>query len=324
LLNRPLLLSVALTGQWRHSLHTDKLTATMQIAERVHALAQEQNDAALMIEACRALAVTLYCSGDFETAQPYLMRAIEIWSSGNVQSHMEGPQTPVVVCLCYRAGSEWHFGKIASCQATIAEAISLAKELNDMNALAMGLSWAAGLAANERNLAEVDRFSSDLIELSTRHNFAFWLTSGLFHRGWARSVSGDTAQGMSLIEQGIRDYRATGAVLGLPIFLGRKAEALHLADRTSEALEAINEAEALAERLEHRDYCARMHCLRGVFLATLGADETQIEASFCAAIRTAKEQKSVSLEKRAEGTYAEYRRQKASASGKPGFRLPLW
>jgi hypothetical protein len=125
LLNRPLLLSVALTGQWRYSCHADKLTASMQIAERIHSLAQEQNDAALLIEAYRALAVTLYCSGDFETAQPYLVRAIHIWRSGKVQAPMEGPQTPVIVCLCYRAGSEWHFGDIASCQATIAEAISL-------------------------------------------------------------------------------------------------------------------------------------------------------------------------------------------------------
>src|SRR5262249_19632429 len=43
LLNRPLLLSLALTGQWRYSLHTDKLTAAMHIAERVHSLAQEQH-----------------------------------------------------------------------------------------------------------------------------------------------------------------------------------------------------------------------------------------------------------------------------------------
>jgi len=91
LLNRPLLLSIALTGQWRYSLHTDKLTVTRQIAERIHFLAQEQNDAALMIEACRALAVTLYCSGDFETAHPYLMRAVQIWRSGNVRSQIEGP-----------------------------------------------------------------------------------------------------------------------------------------------------------------------------------------------------------------------------------------
>ena len=44
--------------------------------------------------------------------------------------------------------------------------------------------------------------------------------------------------------------------------------------------------------------------LHGVFLTTMGADETQIEASFCEAIRIAREQKSISLEKRAEGTYA--------------------
>ena len=46
-LNRPLLLYVALVGHWRFSLHTEKLTATMRIAERVCALAEEQNDPAL-------------------------------------------------------------------------------------------------------------------------------------------------------------------------------------------------------------------------------------------------------------------------------------
>ena len=72
---------------------------------------------------------------------------------------------------------------------------------------------------------------------------------------------------------------------------------------------------------EQRDSFAELRLLRDVFLAAIGADETKIEASFCEAIRIAKEQKSVSLEKRAEGTYAEYRRQKASASGGRGFRL---
>jgi hypothetical protein len=79
--------------------------------------------------------------------------------------------------------------------------------------------------------------------------------------------------------------------------LARKAEALHLADRTLEALEAIMEAEALVERLEGRWWCAELHRLRGVFLAAIGTDEAQIEASFCEAIRIAKEQKSVSLRK---------------------------
>jgi hypothetical protein len=94
-------------------------------------------------------------------------------------------------------------------------------------------------------------------------------------------------------------------------------------DRTSEALQAINEGEALAERFVQRLVSSRLHRHRGVFLATLGAEETQIEASFCKAIRIAREQKSILLEKCAEGTYAEYCRQKASGSGGRGFRLPL-
>jgi serine/threonine protein kinase len=313
-LNDSRLLNVALMGQWRYSLHTDKLAATKQFAERIHSLAQERNDAALMIEAYRALVVTAYYSGDFETAQHYATRAIQMWRSGNVQSRTEGHQTPGFVCLCYLAGCEWHFGEIASCQATIAEAISLAKGLNDMNALAIALTWAASTAANERNPAEVDRLASEMIELSTRHNFANWLALGAIHRGWARSASGDVAEGIPWIERGIRDFRATGSVLGLPYFLGLKAEALHLADRTSEALKAIVEAEALAERFEQGSAFSRLHRLRGVFLIALGADETQIEASFREAIRTAREQKSVSLEKRAQATYAEYLSQKASGS----------
>jgi hypothetical protein len=55
-----------------------------------------------------------------------------------------------------------------------------------------------------------------------------------------------------------------------------------------------------------------------VFLAALGTEEIRIEASFCEAVRIAKEQKSISLERRAEDTYAEYRSQKAGTSGNHG------
>jgi serine/threonine protein kinase/tetratricopeptide (TPR) repeat protein len=323
--NRPRLLFMQLLGQIRYTLMTDKLSAAMQIAERVHALAQEQSDAGLMLAAYQVFAAIFHFLGEFDSSRKYARRGVQIWRSGSVQSPVaEEIQAPVVNCLCYEAMSDWHFGEIASCRALLDEAISTAKELKDRYALAMALGWAAGLGYAERNHAEVDRLASDMIELSTRHNFAHGLALGAIYRGWARSASGNTAEGIPWIEQGIRDLRASGTVLDLPGHLARKAEALHLADRTSEALKAINEAIAIAERFEHGNCSAELHRLRGVFFAALGAEETQIEASFCEAIRIAKEQKSVSLEKRAEATYAEYRRQKASASGGCNFRLPLW
>jgi len=104
----------------------------------------------------------------------------------------------------------------------------------------------------------------------------------------------------SWIEDGIEDWRATGSTLIAPYYLGLKAEALYLANRTSEALEAITEADRLVARTEERWRCAELHRLRGVFRTALGAGETEIEASFCEAIRIAKEQKAISVENRAE------------------------
>ena len=65
-LNRLSVLFVALIGQWRYSLHTEKLSAAMRIAKRVYSLAEEQHDSAVMIGACRVLACTFYFLGDFE------------------------------------------------------------------------------------------------------------------------------------------------------------------------------------------------------------------------------------------------------------------
>jgi hypothetical protein len=322
-LNRLSVLFVALIGQWRYSLHTEKLSAAMRIAKRVYSLAEEHHDSAVMIGACRVLACTFYFLGDFEAARQYAMRGVQLWRLGAVKSSVEEVLSPAVVCTIFGALSQWHFGEIASSRAALAGGISLAKELNDMYGLGHALWFTGFLAHFEHNPAEVERVASDLIELSTRQNFASWLAGGEVLRGWARCALGDTAEGISWMLDGIDDWRATGSMLLVPYLLALKAEALHLADRTSEALEAINEAEALIERREERWWSAELHRLRGLFLTEIGADEIQIEASFSAAIRIAKEQKSISLEKRAEATCAEYRRQKTSASGGRRFRLSL-
>ena len=192
-----------------------------------------------------------------------------------------------------------------------------------MHGLALALDIAASVACDQRNLTKAELYSSELIQLSTRHHFALWMAAGVIYRGWALSAAGKSAEGTLSIEQGIRDLRATGELNPAGDFLALKAEALYLAHRSHEALETIKEAESLAERFESRAFDALFLRLRGVFLTAIGAEETQIESSFCEAIRVAKEQKSVLLAKRAEATYAEYLRQKASAARGRGFRLPL-
>ena len=277
-----------------------------------------------MIGAYNILTCTQIYLGDIGTARQYIMRGVQIWRSGSVEAHAGELESHVTVCLGLAALSEWYFGDIASCQAGITELISFTRKLNDSNARAAALFMAALVGNFERDPVQVERVASDLIELSTIQNFAHWLAQATVLRGWAHSALGQITEGILQTEDGIEEYRRTGSTIDLPYLLSLKAEALHLADRSVEALETIREAERLAERSEARYWCAELHRLRGVFLAAMGADETRIEASFCEAISTARHQKSISLEKRAEATYAEYRRQKASGSGGRGFRLPLW
>jgi hypothetical protein len=65
----------------------------------------------------------------------------------------------------------------------------------------------------------VERLASELIELSARYTFACWLPGANVLRGWARSVSGDTSEGISWIERGVEDYRASGSTAGMPLWL---------------------------------------------------------------------------------------------------------
>ncbi len=97
----------------RYSHATDKLMATIQIAQRVYSLAQELNDSALLIGAYNA----------------------QIWRSESVQSHqraaellpistdaVDGVQeigASAVSVLCYEAQAKWHFGEIGSSQTIV-------------------------------------------------------------------------------------------------------------------------------------------------------------------------------------------------------------
>jgi hypothetical protein len=127
-----------------------------------------------MIGAYRASAVTLYRMGDFELSRRYAMRGIEIWRSGGVQTHVEDVNAPAVICLCFEAQLKWHFGEIAFSQIAIAEAISLAKELNDKHALTVALYCAAVLGHFETDMTAPVKNTPLYQEVITRTPAGRW------------------------------------------------------------------------------------------------------------------------------------------------------
>ena len=179
----------------------------MAIAERLHAVAEEQVDPTLTIWAHNALASTHYFLGNFESAREHAISGIRIWRSQGSRSHPEDVDTPVVGCLCYKAFAEWHLGDAHSCREKLQEAISLAQEMKDEHALTIALGWAMGLAEIELNPPEVERLSSVIIEVSTRDNFAQHLAEGAFTAVGRAALPVIPSTGLPEIEQGIRDFR---------------------------------------------------------------------------------------------------------------------
>ena len=88
------------------------------------------------------------------------MRGLEMWRSG-IRSQAEEVDVPGVSILCFQALFDWHAGEILSCDATMAEAISVARKFNDMHGLAVALWHAGWLAYFERNTTEVERCASE-------------------------------------------------------------------------------------------------------------------------------------------------------------------
>ena len=72
--------------------------------------------------------------------------------------------------------------------------------------------------------------------LSLKYAVNGLLPGGAVLRGWVRSVSGSTAQGLPSIEGGLAEKRTIGAILFVTFDLELKAEALHLADRIAKLL----------------------------------------------------------------------------------------
>ena len=101
-LNRPLLLYLTLDGQWRYSLVTDKLTAAMQIAERVYSLAQEQDNPALNDMSLPHFGSNALLFGRFRGCT----QIREAWCSnlalgGSAVSGRRTSNTAGSICLCY-------------------------------------------------------------------------------------------------------------------------------------------------------------------------------------------------------------------------------
>jgi predicted ATPase len=133
------------------------------------------------------------------------------------------------------------------------------------------------------------------IALCTEQGFGSILAQAITYRGYALAQQGQVDEGIAVMRAGLDAQLATGAGLFRPWYFCYLAEAWGTAGRFEEALAAVAEAIAIAERTGERHNEAELHRLKGeLILQASGVEapavQTEAEECFRKSIKIARQQ----------------------------------
>ena len=114
------------------------------------------------------------------------------------------------------------------------------------------------------------------IALSTEQGFSYWLTLGLFFRGWGLAEQGQRDEGIAQMNQGLVDSRATGSENSESHWLVILAGTYGKAGQVEEGLTVLAEALAVAEKNDERMYEAELYRLKGQLVLTVQRPEPKV------------------------------------------------
>ncbi len=286
---------------WAFYLVRADLRTADELAEQLLRLARSVQDPALLVPTHRALGTHFHFQGEFVRAQEHQTQGIALYDPQQDRSwayHVE--QHPGVVCRCFAAHHLWYLGYPDQALKSIQDALALALQLAHPYSVMHALDFAAWLHLYRREGQLTQERAESDIAYATEQQMAFFLTHATIFRGWALVEQGHGEEGLSQIRQGISAYRATGAEIEIPYWLGLLAEACGKLGRGAEGLPLI--AEAIAEvRNKGWRFCeAELYRHKGELLLTLATENRgEAEACFHQALVTSHRQHAKSLELRA-------------------------
>jgi predicted ATPase len=296
-------------GRWEwHIVRGDLRTCGDQAGDGM-ALAQQLNDPGVTMEAFFMPGVTMFYRGQFADARPYHERALatyddrgrtKFWTA--YTGHDAG-----VTHRCYLALDLWHLGFPDQAIDLAREACDLARTIGHPFSLEHAIDFAAYLAYYCRLGPVVQARGEEEMAVATEQGFPFWHALGTLHTGAGMLLQGHREEALSLLLKGFSAFRATGAEVRVPSYLGMLGDAYTQLGRFEDAHRALDEGLAVAEKNDDRCHEAELHRLQGELLVAESPDRVS-DAGACIrrAIETAQRQQSKGWELRATTSLARW------------------
>ena len=332
----PRLLLGIMLGIWEWRIVRADLRLCVDLAAEGMELAQRLNEPGMLMEALFMPGVTMFYRGEFAGARANFDKALagyEDLEQTKFWTAYTGHNASVTH-RCYLALTLWHLGFPEQALKVDREMRELARSLGHPFSLAHAIDFGAFLYQYCRLGEGLMKAAEEELAIGTEQGFPLWHALGTLHIGGAMLLQGRRAEAIALLQKGLSAFKATGAEIRIPGYLGMIGHALTQDGRFKEALEALDEGLAVAEKNDNRTHEAELHRLQGELHLADTNNQTAAEECFRMAIETARRQGSTAWELRAttslarlwqqQGRKAEAREALAAVYGKytEGFATP--
>jgi predicted ATPase len=315
-----------------HYMFRGQMQTAHEIARQLADQAASLQDAALTVEAHRALGSSLVHLGEFAAALEHFEQAAALYRAADQDAYflIHGNDANVM-SLCFAARILWCLGYPDQALNKINEALAFAQTIAHSQSLVVALHLATHLHQLRREAIPTQQHAESCMALAKEHGLKLWMTLSAIYHGWAQVEQGDAESGVEQLRVALAAYRATGAKLWQAHYLGLLAEALARCGQIAEGLAVLGEAQADSRETSEGYYEAELYRLQGELLMmqmdaasdSLAVDAgtslskpksaplmIQAEACFNQALTIARRQQAKSWELRAAISLARlYRRQ---------------
>jgi predicted ATPase len=305
-LDNPQQLFPVLRGLWNYYQVRAEYQTAHALGEQLLTLAQQVQDSAMLMAAHRALGSTLFHLGAPASAHTHFAQGIALYDpTQHRASAFRYGDDAGVVCHIHAAWALWYLGYPAQGLARSQEAVTLAQQ----SAHPFSLNFVLGFAAVFHQLRREGRATQECAEatmsLAMEQGFPLLVAYSSIPRAWTLVHQGQAKEEIEQINQGLMDYRATGAEITRPYWLALLAEAYGIIGQPEAGLTALVEALMLVDTTGERWYEPELHRLKGVLLLQQNsANQAEAETCFHHALEIARNQQAKSFELRAATSLA--------------------
>jgi predicted ATPase len=206
------------------------------------------------------------------------------------------------------------------------DAVRLARDLAQPFNQAVALAYLAMLQQFCADEATARAQADQALALTTEYKAPYYRAWSAILVNYALACEQPDAPTVAHLRESIAAFKATGARVRLPYYLGLLARVCGRAGQAGEGLEAIDEGMAEARAHNERWWDAELHRLRGELLIEGGTGAHEAEAAYLRSIEIARAQQARALELRATTSLARlWRAQRRAADARRLLReLYAW